>query len=163
MSDDADKNQKRLARVQGALAAGIPHNSALGIEFTQFNEGQAASWLPYDERFVGNPVTGVLHGGVITALLDATCGAAVFAKLLGGRATRIATLDLRIDYLKPAAPGQRVQCKAECYKLTRHMAFVRGLAFHEDDTDPIASAAGSFMVFAHEPGDAAPAGQGDKS
>jgi uncharacterized protein (TIGR00369 family) len=142
---------KKLARVQSVLGAGIPHNDALGITFSSFGEGRAEATLPYDERFVGNPETGVLHGGVITALLDATCGGAVFAKIMGARQARIATLDLRIDYLRPATPRERIRCRAECYKVTKHMAFVRGVAFHEDDSDPIASAAGSFMVFGPEP------------
>lgn len=151
MSDDADsRNEQRLARVHTVLATGVPHNRALGIEFSEFGDGRAAASLPYDDRFVGNPETGVLHGGVITALLDSTCGAAVFAKLVGGRQARIATLDLRIDYLRAATPGERVRSRAECYKMTKHMAFVRGIAFHEDEADPIATATGGFMVFSRE-------------
>ena len=61
-------------------------------------------------------------------------------------ATPVATLDLRIDYLKPATPGCDVVGHASCYKLTRNVAFVRGLAFHEDEADPIASVAATFMI-----------------
>ena len=61
--------------------------------------------MPYDAKLVGNPETGVLHGGAITALLDGASGAAVFAALVD--IVPIATLDLRIDYLRPAESGRR--------------------------------------------------------
>jgi uncharacterized protein (TIGR00369 family) len=100
--------------------------------------------LPYRADLVGNPDTGVLHGGVITALLDAASGASVFAALTTW--APIATLDLRIDYLRAAAAGQNVTCRATCYKLTRNVAFTRAVAYHDDETDPIASAVGTFML-----------------
>ena len=62
--------------------------------------------LPYDDKLVGNPDTGVMHGGAITALLDACSGAAVFAAL--DEWVPIATLDLRIDYLRAAEVGRDV-------------------------------------------------------
>jgi uncharacterized protein (TIGR00369 family) len=100
--------------------------------------------LPYRADLVGNPDTGVLHGGVITALLDACSGAAVFAAL--PRLVPIATLDLRIDYLRPAQAGCAVQAHATCYKLTRNVAFTRAVAYHEDPDDPIAASVGTFML-----------------
>jgi uncharacterized protein (TIGR00369 family) len=100
--------------------------------------------LPYASHLVGHPETGVLHGGAITALLDATCGAAVFAAL--PEIKPIATLDLRIDYLRPADAGRDVVARAHCYKVTRNVAFVRAMAFHDDENDPIAAAAGTFML-----------------
>ena len=122
----------------------IPHNRALGITAVSWSEGRACMRLPYHERLVGNPATGVLHGGAVTALLDACCGAAVFMKQADP--IRIATLDLRIDYLKPALPSYDVVAEAECYKTTRHIAFVRSLAYHTHPDDPIASATGTFML-----------------
>ena len=100
--------------------------------------------LPYDKRFVGNPETGVLHGGVITALLDACSGAAVFTSL--PRMQPIATLDLRIDYLRPAEAGRTVTAKATCYHLSKNVGFARAVAYHDDEQQPIATAAGTFMV-----------------
>jgi uncharacterized protein (TIGR00369 family) len=123
----------------------VPHNHALGIQVLEVRGGAGVArfLLPWAEHLVGNPETGVLHGGPITALLDATCGAAVFAALT--ELKPIATLDLRIDYLKPAEARRDVTARAECYKVTRNVAFVRALAFH-DEADPIAAAAGTFMI-----------------
>ena len=103
MADDAHA-QRKLLLVRG-FSANVPHNNALGIEILELAHGQALFRLPYDEKLVGNPDTGVLHGGAITALLDGASGAAVFAALT--ELVPIATLDLRIDYLRPAEAGQR--------------------------------------------------------
>ena len=72
-------------------------------------------------------------------------GLAVFVAL--GKPRRIATLDLRIDYLRPSTPRQTLVCSAHCYKLTRQVAFVRALAHHGDESDAVASAVGTFRVF----------------
>ncbi len=135
-----------LAVMTHAFRDGVPHNAALGLELVDVGpgEGHATMRLPYAEALVGDPATGVLHGGAISSLIDATCGAAVFMKL--ARPLAIATLDLRIDYLKPATPGLAVLARAETIKLTRNVGFVRALAYHEDPADPIAAAAATFMI-----------------
>jgi len=133
-----------LARIAEAFTQYVPHNRALDLRLEDFADGMALFRLPYADHLVGNPETGVLHGGVITTLLDATAGASVFMKTW--KPVPVATLDLRIDYLKPATPKRDVLAKASCYKLTRSVAFIRAVAYHDDENDPIASAAGTFMV-----------------
>jgi uncharacterized protein (TIGR00369 family) len=143
MSQSEDRREK-LERLDQGFTQAVPHNRALGLRFVDFAQGEATILLPFAEHLVGNPDTGVLHGGVITSLLDATCGAAVFMKL--GEPMPIATLDLRIDYLRQGEPRRDVTCRCICYKVTRHVAFVRGIAYHDDENDPIAAAAGSFII-----------------
>ena len=125
----------------------VPFNKALGLTLVGATQSPAVAKmrLPYYARFIGNPETGVLHGGVITTLMDAACGASVFFKLKASKP--IATLDLRIDYLKPGTPGLDIYARAECFKTTHNVAFVRAMAFHEDTPDdPIAAASGTFMI-----------------
>jgi len=127
----------------------VPHNKALDLQVVDYRPEHLSLCLPYREDLVGNPETGVLHGGCITSLIDATCGGAVILSLTAPR--RIATLDLRIDYVRPALPEQEVICDAHCYKVTRHVAFVRAIAHHGDQVSPIASASGTFVVFRDNP------------
>jgi uncharacterized protein (TIGR00369 family) len=128
------------------VARFVPHNRALGIRFVSAAEGRVTLALPYDIKLVGNPLTGVLHGGAITALLDAACGLAVWIKL--AEPLPIATLDLRIDYLRPATPTREVHGRAECFKVTQNVAFVRCEAFHDgSEKDLVAVANGTFIVF----------------
>ncbi|MCC6644334.1 MAG: PaaI family thioesterase [Polyangiaceae bacterium] len=133
-----------LERLDQAFAAFVPHNQALGFRFRDYAEGVAEIVLPYAPHLVGNPDTGVLHGGPISTLLDATSGASVFLKFR--RPIGVATLDLRIDYLKPATPERDVVARATCYRLTKHVAFTRAVAFHDDPDAPIASSAGTFIL-----------------
>jgi len=147
MSEPIPLPKARVLEIMNqAFRDGVPHNKALGLEIVDVGpgEGYAEIRLPYSEELVGDPETGILHGGAITALIDATCGAAVFMKL--AKPVAIATLDLRIDYLKPATPGRAVVARAETVKVTRNVGFVRALAYHDDAADPIASAAGTFMI-----------------
>ncbi len=122
----------------------VPLHAALGIETVEFADSVAVMRLPYGYDLVGNSETGVIHGGVITTLMDASSGAAVWMHLM--KAVPIATLDLRIDYLRPADPEVSVVCRATCYKSTRNVAFTRAIAFHDNEADPIASATGTFML-----------------
>src|SRR5512146_2534398 len=118
-----------------------------GLQLDRFAPGEAWSSLPYRPVFVGDTGTGVLHGGVVTAMLDESCGMAVQLALDGNGA--IATLDLRIDYQKPATPGLDIKAHAICYRVTRSIAFVRSTAYQESEDDPVATATACFMVGAN--------------
>lgn len=120
----------------------IPHSRALGMELESMGDGTATISMPYDTRFVGDPATGVIHGGAVSALMDTASGAAVIT--LSAAAT--ATLDLRIDYMRAATPGQGIRARAECYHVTRSVAFVRVTATDEDESRPVATATGAFTV-----------------
>src|SRR5437868_12126805 len=118
-----------------------------GLRLDRAAPGEAWSSLPYRPVFVGDTETGVLHGGVVTAMLDESCGMAAQLALDGTRA--IATLDLRIDYLKPATPGLDIRAHAVCYRTTRSIAFVRATAYQDSEDDPVATATACFMVGAN--------------
>ncbi|SIO32566.1 PaaI family thioesterase [Vannielia litorea] len=117
----------------------LPYSRALGMTAEAVSEGQVTISMPYDEALTGDGA--VLHGGAISALMDTTSGTAVMT-LPEGLGT--ATLDLRIDYMRAATPGQRVTAAAECYHITRTVVFVRTTAWDEDDAKPVATAAGAF-------------------
>ena len=127
-----------------AFIDALPHSRALGMRVERFEDGHAVLSMPYDERLVGDPATGVLHGGAISALIDTASGASVMAHPTAPVST--ATLDLRIDYMRPATPGQRVTAHAHCYHVTRTVAFVRVTATDDDAERPVATGSGAFAL-----------------
>ncbi|MCC6874564.1 MAG: PaaI family thioesterase [Sandaracinaceae bacterium] len=139
-----EERAQLVERMNEGMWQWVPHNRELGLHVLDFR-GRGEVWmkLPYAERLVGNPETGILHGGAITSLMDAASGMAVMVKL--GMGEPIATLDLRIDYLKPAAPRRDVTAHTEIVKVTKNVVFVRGIGFVDDEKDPVASVAATFM------------------
>jgi len=119
------------------------HAAHLGLRYA----GQGADWvelaIAHDPRLVGNTETGVLASGPIIALMDMATSLAVWLRI--GRFVPQVTLDMRIDYLRPAAPGRDVIGRGECYRITRQIAFVRGQAHDGDPDDPVAHVTGTFM------------------
>lgn len=131
------------------LSTNPPFGVSLGFEFLEAQDGHLKMRTPYAEHLVGDPDTGVIHGGVITAMLDNACGRAVhMARVESGRDDdgAIATLDLRIDYMSSAEPGKDLYAEAHCYRLTKNVAFVRASAYTDSPEKPVASAVGAFML-----------------
>ncbi len=142
-----DKRKEILAR---QFIESIPHARALGMELSEIGAGVAEISMPYDERLVGDARTGVIHGGAVSTLMDTCSGAAVMSHPAAPGGT--ATIDLRIDYMRAATPGQRITARATCYHITRTVAFVRAVATDDDTANPVASATGAFTVEATRPG-----------
>jgi len=129
------------------MTRGTPQSSALGLRPISAEAGAASMAVAWRADLVGDPQSGVIAGGVVTTLLDQTCGMAVASLAQAeSRLTGLATLDLRIDYLRGAAPGREVIAKAHCYKLTSSIGFVRAAAFEDDESNPIATAQATFAL-----------------
>ena len=122
----------------------LPHSMMLGMQMQDMLDGVATITMPYKDELIGDPVTGVIHGGAVSALMDTCCGAAVMSHPDNRGGT--ATIDLRIDYMRAATPGQTITAVATCYHMTRSVAFVRAVALDEDVDNPVATATGAFTV-----------------
>ncbi|MBM2292036.1 PaaI family thioesterase [Sulfitobacter pseudonitzschiae] len=122
----------------------IPHARDLGLQLVELENGVAVITMPYDKKLIGNPATGVIHGGAVSALMDTCSGAAVMSHPDAPGGT--ATIDLRIDYMRTATPGDTITATATCYHMTRSVAFVRVTATDNDTDNPVATATGTFTV-----------------
>ena len=143
MSDSKPPADQTLDRAR-FMTSFTPQARALGAEITRIEKGKAWGRVPYRHDLVGDPDTGVIAGGVITTVLDQLCGAAAVSAM--DVHVPIATIDLRIDYMRPAKPGREVLVEAHCIKLGKDVAFVRAIAYEETPDDPIAHAAAAFMM-----------------
>ena len=107
------------ARVQGVLD--IPLNVFLGM---QLRDPAAGVWFP-----VARPAqnqAAVLHGGVVTTLLDTTCYLALLPHLSDDE--HAVTHDLSVSLLRPVAAGKRVDLTATVLRRGRAVAFMRAEA-----------------------------------
>ncbi|QSP94142.1 PaaI family thioesterase [Marinobacter salinisoli] len=141
MNDTIRRN--RVTRFIGTL------NQAqeLRLSVEDAREGQLVLCLPYSDQIIGNPETGVIHGGAITTLMDTASGSVILCAL--DEFELCPTLDLRVDYMRPAEPRKPVFARAETYKITRNIIFTRCEAFQENG-ETIANCVGTFMRIGQE-------------
>ncbi len=144
MSETESPLLKAIQQHAHLAMEGVPWAHALGFRITGVERARAFAEAPWREDLVGDPDNGVIAGGVITALLDNLCGVAISAAL--DEFKSMATLDLRIDYMRPAEPRRDIIAEAECYHLTRSVAFTRAWAYHDTRERIIAAATGAFAL-----------------
>jgi uncharacterized protein (TIGR00369 family) len=128
----------------------VPYSNACEMQITDVARGQVEMRLPYRQEWLGDLQRGVIHTGVITSLVDSASGAAVLSSF--PQYEPVATIDLRMDYLRPALKDHPVICRAECYRLTRSIAFTRASVWQTDPERPVALSQGVFMRSTRSPG-----------
>ena len=140
----ADDYMKKLWEIGPALTEAMPHSKRLGIRFVAIDKGRGTLSLPYNPELIGDPQTRVVHGGAVSALLDQACGLAALAGFK--EPVSCATLNFSIDYMRAAVPGETIIATAECYKATKHIAFLRAVAYDVDEEDPIAVCQATYIA-----------------
>lgn len=126
------------------IARNVGHGRALGIDYRGHDGSSVELALPWRDELVGLPEQGFLASGAIVSLLDTCGGASVWMAL--GKFQPIATIDLRLDYYRPALKGETVIAKCRCDKLTSKVAFVSGIAHTGDEDHPVARATGTYIT-----------------
>lgn len=126
-----------------AFIAGIPYAAASGMQVTELGKGTVSLFQPARDTWTGDSELQMIHTGCLSVLADTACGLAVGAAM--DTPEPIATLDLRMDYLRPAMAMTDLVCKAECHRLSRSIAFVRGQVFQVGQDEPVATVNATFM------------------
>ena len=121
----------------------LRHCQVLGVKLHSASEEGLTLVLPYSPDIVGNPLTGIIHGGALTTLMDTACGMSTLCVL--PQFEICPTLDLRIDYMHAAEPGKDIFGFAQCYRVTPDVIFTRGFAYQDDPEQPVAHVVGTFM------------------
>jgi acyl-coenzyme A thioesterase PaaI-like protein len=126
-----------------------PHNRTLGIRLLGTGPADATCTIPYNLALAkrgqsGAIDEGAIDEGAIAALMDVTCGGSVCMHL--GRIQPIATLELRLDFVRPSRPGRPLTAHGYCHQLMRSIAFVRAWAHDGAPEDMVAIAQGTFIL-----------------
>jgi len=131
MSEISKRKMEQIALRWNTRGGGLVAHMALVIEDVS-TEGVRVR-MPFNPDFCVDVDQTRLHGGILTALLDSVFGLANFVSIEG--ISTLATLDLRVDYLRPARSRADVIVRAHCFRETRHIAFDSGSIWfdgHED-------------------------------
>lgn len=139
----ASQQQKKKDWLIASYAQLVPHSGAMGTQIVAVTDGVVHARLPYREAFGGDPAAGLWHTSVALSLVDGVCGLAVLLTL--PQMEGIATLDLRMDYLRPAVCEQPLHARAHCYHMTRSIAFVHADVDQGDRNKPTARCRATFM------------------
>src|SRR5438046_10615858 len=121
-----------------------PHAVHLGIRVVETGPAFGVCALPFREELIGDPRRRVIFGGAITTLIDHASGLAVACAVEELRA--IATIDLRVDYLRAAESDVELYARSDCYRLTRNVAFLRAVAYERTAAAPFESASGEYLT-----------------
>ena len=129
-----------------AFLQGIPYarESGMTARDVGVQKGHATVDMPARDAWTGDSITQQLHPGCATVLADTACGLAVGAAL--DTLMPFATLDLRMDYLRPARAGLGLSCQAHCHRVSRNVAFVRGEIYQPGTDEPVAMVSATFML-----------------
>lgn len=126
-----------------AFISGIPYAVASGMTLVDTGPGHASLLLPARATWTGDATRKLIHPGCLSVLADTACGLAVGCAL--DELEPFATLDLRMDYLRPPVAETDLVCRAECHRLSRSVAFVRGELTQPGQSEPVATVYATFM------------------
>lgn len=132
-----------------------PFNRLLGLRVDHVNAGEGQISFATSPELIGNFYQGILHGGVISAVIDATGGLAAYASVLASikdlqpeegthRLAKMGTIDMRVDYLRPGK-GTEFRCVATAMRTGGKVAVTRMELFDQQGT-LIAAGTGAYLV-----------------
>jgi uncharacterized protein (TIGR00369 family) len=135
---------RRLAFVSRLMTEQIPFNRVLGIEVAHIATGRVVFRVPFRPEFVGDPERPALHGGVISAVADTAGGCAVWTTVK--ETDRVSTIDLRVDYLRPARL-ETFEATATVLRVGNRVGVVNIVVAHPDrSAEPVAEAKGVYSI-----------------
>lgn len=146
MTDEDGQDQRRLERLARLWRdRGRGLITVMDLRIERVSPAGVRVRMPFNPDFCLDADRTLLHGGVLTALLDSVFGLSNFVAIEG--VASMATLDLRVDYLRPARSRADVVVEASCYRQTRHIAFNTGsVRFDDDEGAEVARGAASFAL-----------------
>jgi len=119
------------------------HAAALNVSIEDHGENWIELSIPYDSALIGDVESGCMASGPIISLVDMASAQCIWVRL--NQFVSHVTLDLHIDYLRPAETGKRVYCRSECIGVTKNVFFARSLTHDGEPGRPIAQASASFI------------------
>jgi len=149
---NVDPRKKKLERLaQSIFEEAIPFNRLIGVKLVSVDPQAPRCRFAMREELIGNPKRRILHGGVISAVLDAIAGFAIHLTLIeqheakdAAQLSNIGTIDLRVDYLRPGR-GEWFDATARVVRLGKRIA-VTHMELTNDTGELIATGGAAYVV-----------------
>ena len=119
------------------------HAALLGIMLLEAGPAWANFALDWRDELMARSSPPVPASAPIISLMETACGHAVWSAI--EKPLTSVSLSLRVDHIRRASPGRRLIAKAECFRVTKRIAFARGFAHDGDEDDPVVNATASFF------------------
>ncbi len=132
------------------LMSHLPSVKEAGLHCSSLSPEQVVIQMPSQPGWIGDAVKQTLHPGVSSLLADTACAISVSAA--HGSLLHMATLDLRMDYLRPAPVGIDLYCEARCVRMSKHVAFTQAWVFQHGKPDPVVAVTANMMLGQSTPG-----------
>ncbi|CAM3571162.1 PaaI family thioesterase [Halomonas lysinitropha] len=142
MTHDQTPSNADWRRALTRFVTVIPHTRELGLEVLEVAPALTTMRLPWRDDLLGDTTRGLVHGGVLTMLLDTVCGSAVLPALPAPEVCP--TLDLRVDHFRPGVAGQAIFAEARVIRITESVVFTEGTLWQETGR-PLARGIGNFV------------------
>lgn len=150
-----DHTQKHIYQELVSAFTSIPFNKMLGLKLDHLDTDHVIMSFKMKEELVGNFLQGILHGGVISSVLDMAGGMVVMASAIKQHQElplaelihivgNTSTIDLQISYLRPGR-GDFFIAKAWLMKSGKKISFTRMELTNQDET-LLATANGTYLV-----------------
>ena len=132
----------------------IPFNKLLKMQIVSLDHQNAKIRIDMREELVGNYIHGILHGGVISSILDVTGGLTAFTGLIQRmthltdeekliKLSKYGTVDLRVDYLRPGR-GKYFEATGTILRTGNKIAVTR-MELYNDENTLIAVGTGTYL------------------
>ncbi|SDK27977.1 PaaI family thioesterase [Billgrantia gudaonensis] len=121
----------------------IPHTRELGLEVMAVDPPEVLMRQPWHDDLLGDVSRGLVHGGLLTMLLDTACGSSVLCALPTPEVCP--TLDLRVDHYRPAVGGYPIWARARAVRVSESIVFTEGLLWQESEERPVARGIANFV------------------
>ena len=127
------------------FVATLRHCQVLGLSVVSAEGNTLIMKLPYQQQAVGNPATGVFHGGSLTTLMDTACGTGCGFPSCRGLNLCARHWICAMDYMKAAEPGEDLLAEATVVRIASSVVFTECLVYQQSDRDLVAKCSATFM------------------
>ena len=134
---------------------GLPFNKFIGMKVIELDEDNVSVKIKRRDELIGNPFRSILHGGVISSVIDVVGGLTASVGLLQQladssleevkqRFMKMGTIDLRVDYLR-GGHGEQFVCSGSLLRTGNKVAVTR-MEFRNEKDVLIAVGTGTYLV-----------------